>query len=91
MSSETFRWGWLGWARSSDGYAVRLMGRTDLQYRDELGELHISAEAMSKPWNDIVVYVATIPDRPERSRDEVVSRLERALKHKGWNMIQEAG
>jgi hypothetical protein len=69
MPPETFKWNWRGWARSSEGYAVRLMGRTNLQYTDEFGELHISAESMSKPWTDIVVYTSTIPDRPERSRE----------------------
>ena len=74
-----------------EGYAVRLMGRTDLQYTDEFGELHISAEVMSKPSTDIVVYTATIPDLPERPRAEVLSRLQRAFDYKRWSMIVEDG
>jgi hypothetical protein len=89
MGSETFRRNWRGWARSSEGYAVRLLGRTDLQYSDEFGDLNISAEAMSKPWTDIVVYTATIPDRPDRPRAEVLSRLRRAFDFRGWNLIEE--
>lgn len=91
MPEETFRWNWRGWARSSEGYAVRLLGRTNLQYRDELGDVRISAEVMSKPSTDILVYTATIPDRPERPRDEVVARLQRAFEYKGWSFIEEAG
>ena len=91
MADETFGGNWRGWARSSEGYAVRLMGRTNLQYTDEYGDLHISAEAMSKPASEIVVYTSTIPDRLERPRDEVVSRLRRAFAYKGWTMVVETG
>lgn len=91
MATETFKWNWRGWARSSEGYAVRLMGRTNLQYRDEFGDLHISAEVMSKPSTEVVVYSATIPDRPERPRAEVVSRLRRAFDYKGWSLVDENG
>lgn len=91
MAPETFKWSRRGWARSSEGYAVRLMGRTNLQYTDELGDLHISAEAMSKPPTEIVVYTATIPDLPERPRDEVLSRLRRAFDYRGWSMVETDG
>ncbi|HEY2880203.1 hypothetical protein [Nocardioides sp.] len=91
MAAETFRWSWRGWARSSEGYAFRLMGRTDLQYTDEFGDLHISAEVMSKPSTEIVVYTSTIPDRPERPRNEVLARLRRAFAYKGWALIAEDG
>lgn len=88
MGFETFRTSWRGWAHSSEGYAVRLLGRTDLQYKAEYGDLRIFAEPMSKPWRDIVVSTATIPDRPERSRDEVVARLQRAFEYRGWTFIE---
>lgn len=90
MASETFKANWRGWARSSEGYAVRIMGRNDLQYSDELGELHIFVEPMSN-WRDIVVSTATIPDRPERSREDVVARLRRAFEFRGWTMIEADG
>jgi hypothetical protein len=67
------------------------MGRTKLQYTDEYGELHLSAEAMSKPPSEIVVYTASIPDRAERSRSEVLARLRRAFDHEGFSMVEENG
>lgn len=87
---ESFRRGCWGWIRSSDGYAIRLMGRTRLQYRDALGELDIFAEPMSDPWSDIVVDTASIPDVSDRTRQEVVGRLQRAFRFAGWTLI-EAG
>lgn len=83
MLSESFKSNWRGWARPSEGYAVRLLGRTNLQYTDDLGDLHLSAEAMSKPSTEIVVYTATIPDRPDRPREEILSRLRGAFEYKG--------
>jgi hypothetical protein len=91
MASESFKWNWRGWARSSEGYGVRLLGRTNLQYTDEYGDLRISAEAMSRPSTEIVVYTATIPDRPERSREEILLRLRRTFDYKGWTMVEEDG
>ncbi len=46
---------------------------------------------MSKPSTEIVVYTSTIPDRPERPRDEVLSRLQRTFDYKGWSMVEENG
>ncbi|MBZ5736918.1 hypothetical protein [Nocardioides mangrovi] len=91
MASETFKWNWRGWARSSEGFGVRLLGRTNLQYTDEYGDLRISAEAMRRPSTEVVVYTATIPDRPERSQEEILLRLRRAFDYKGWTMVEEAG
>ena len=84
---ETFRRGWWGWIRSSDGYSIRLIGRTRLQYRDTRGELDIFAEPMSQPWSEIVVDTSSIPDGPDRTRDEVVGRLQRAFRFAGWTLI----
>jgi len=85
--SEQFRHTMSGWAESSEGYAVRLLGRTRLEYRDSFGRLSISAEAMSKPWNKIVVYTDSIPDTAERPRNEVLDRLQRAFVAKGWTLV----
>jgi hypothetical protein len=63
------------------------VGRNDLQYTDELGDLSIFAEPMAD-WTDIVVETSTIPDRPERPREQVVSRLRRAFEYRGWTMIE---
>lgn len=85
---ETFRRGWWGWIRSTDGYSVRLLGRTRLEYRDSAGELVIFAEAMSKPWSEVVVDTSSIPDTPTRSREEVLNRLRRAFSFAGWTLIE---
>ena len=87
---ERFRRGWWGWIRSSDGYSIRLLGRTRLQYRDALGELDIFAEPMSQPWSNIVVDTSSIPDVPGRPSEEVVDRLQRAFRFAGWTLIRSA-
>lgn len=88
---DTFRRDWRGWIESSDGYSVRLMGRNRLQYRDAHCKLAIFAEPMSKPWSNIVVDVASIPDRPELSRAEVIRRLRRAFDFAGWRLLETGG
>lgn len=85
--TESFRKTWRGWIQSSEGYSVRLMGRTRLEYVDAQGNLTISAEAMSKPWSDIVVYASTIRDTEERPSSLVVDRLSRAFAFAGWRLI----
>jgi hypothetical protein len=54
------------------------------------GDLSVVAEPMAN-WTDIVVETATTPDRPERSREEVLSRLRRAFQYRGWTMIEADG
>jgi hypothetical protein len=88
---EGFKRGWWGWIRSSEGYSVRLMGRTRLQYRDALGNLEIYAEPMGKPWSDVVVDSSTIPDLPDRPRTQVLDRLHRAFTFAGWRLIESNG
>lgn len=89
--SETFRKSWRGWIRSSDGYSIRLLGRTKLAYRDSRGEIRIDAEAQSKPWNEIVIHARSIPDTPERPRSEVLDRIDRAFMFRGWRLTLEDG
>jgi len=84
--TEQFKKTWRGWVRSSDGYAIRITGRTGITYRDGGGDIHIDSEAMSSPWNEVVVYTRSIPDTPRRPRSEVVSRLGRAFKFLGWRL-----
>ncbi len=86
---ERFTKTWRGWIRSSDGYEVRLLGRTKLTYCDHHGEIQNASEAMSSPWNEIVVHVTSIPDTPERPREEVVERLRRAFEFRGWTLTRE--
>lgn len=68
--SETFRKTWRGWIRSSEGYAIRILGRTGIDYFDVGVQIRIDAEAMSSPWNEVVVYGGSIPDTTERPRTE---------------------
>ena len=77
--AEQFRTTWRGWIKSSEGYEVRIGGRSGVDFRDAIGEIHISAERMSSPANEIVVYTNSIPDTPERPRETVLARLRRAF------------
>jgi hypothetical protein len=86
---ERFKRKWWGWLVSSEGYSVRLLGRTGLEYKDAEGELRISAEAMSKPWNEIVVHSGSIPDTDARPRALVLDRLRRVFDHRGWQLTVE--
>lgn len=88
MGGEVFKreW-WRGWARSSEGYAVRIVGRYDLQYEDEFGLQHIFVEPMAD-WTDIVVDTSQVVATPERSHAEIVDRLRRAFAYCGWNFIE---
>jgi hypothetical protein len=85
---ETFRKNWRGTIHSSASYSVRV-GRAGISYQDALGSLRISSEAMSSPWNEIVVYTRSIPDTPERPRAEVLQRLRRALASAGFDLTSE--
>lgn len=87
--SESFKKSWRGWIRSSEGYGIRMLGRTGIDYRDDRGQLRIDAEAMSSPWNEVVVYSSSVPDTPQRSRSEVLDRLSRAFEFAGWKLTME--
>ena len=87
--SEQFKKTWRGWAISSEGFSIRLLGRTGIEFRDEHGQIEIDVEAMSSPWNEIVVYTGSIPDTPERPKSEVLDRLRRAFEFRGWKLTLE--
>ena len=78
-----------GWIRSSEGFSIRVRGRTGIDYRDELGEICIDSECLSKPWNAILVYTGSIADTPERPRAQVLERLQRAFDHAGFILEKE--
>jgi hypothetical protein len=86
---ETFRQSWRGRVHSSQGYSVRIAGRTGLDYRDSKGKLRIDSEVMAGPEWEVVVYTQSIPDTPERPRSEVLDRLRRAFDFAGWRLILE--
>jgi hypothetical protein len=86
VSAETFKKTWQGWVTSSEGYAIRVRGRTGIEWRDSLGKMRIDSEAMSKPWNEVVVYTGSIPDTTGRPRAHVLERLRRAFDYLGWRL-----
>jgi hypothetical protein len=85
-TNETFRKSWHERVSSSDGYSVRVIGRTGLDYRDDLGSFRIDSESMSGPDMEVVVYPRSIPELPGRSRAEVLDRLRRAFEYAGWKL-----
>jgi hypothetical protein len=90
MTTETFKRVWFrGWVRSSEGYAVRVMGRNDLEYTDDLGLIHVFVEPMAD-WRKLVIHEARIPDSLERPREKVLSRIQRVFDFNGWVLIQSS-
>src|SRR3954447_26041795 len=59
---ETFRKTWRHEIVSSEGFSVRLSGRTALLYKDSQGELHVDAEPMAGSGIAVTVYSESIPD-----------------------------
>jgi hypothetical protein len=88
--AERFHKSRRGLIRSSDGYSVRIVGPTGIDYSDPDGELRIDSEVMARPSREIVVYTTRIPDTPERPRQLVVDRLDRALGFDGWHLALQA-
>lgn len=86
---EKFRKTWQGWIRSTEGYAIRAIGRSGIDFRDDHGQIHVDSEAMSTPWNEIIVYTRSIPDTVERPRREVLDRMRRAFDFAGWRLTLE--
>jgi hypothetical protein len=88
--AERFHISRRGLIRSSEGYSVRIVGPTGIDYSDSDGELRIDSEVMARPSREIVVYTIRIPDTPERPRQLVVDRLDRALDFDGWHLALRA-
>lgn len=87
---ETFkRQRFSGWIRSSEGYSVRIVGRNDLQYEDQVRQLRLFVEPLAN-YSDIVLDPASIPDLPDHTRAELVDRLRRAFQFAGWKLIYSA-
>jgi hypothetical protein len=84
---ETFRTTWRQEVVSSEGFSVRLSGRTSLAYKDANGSLVIDAEPMAGPGTTVEVYAGSIPDLPGRSRAQVMHNIARAFDHKGWTLL----
>ena len=85
---ETFRkrW-WRSEVVSSEGYSIRLRGRSTLIYQDAVGEIEISSEAMSGSGITVAVYSGSIEDTPERRRTQVMDNIARAFLYAGWVLL----
>ena len=85
---ETFRkhW-WRGEVVSSEGYSIRLHGRSTLIYKDALGEIEVSSEALAGSGITVAVYSESIEDGPERSRTQVMDNIARAVLYAGWVLL----
>jgi hypothetical protein len=84
---ETFRKTWRQEIVSSEGFSVRLSGRSALLYKDSQGELHVDAEPMAGSAIAVTVYSASIPDSPQRGRVQVMDNIARAFRYAGWVLI----
>ena len=73
-----------GWVVSSEGFSVRIEGKTGLRYKEEHGEPRIDSEAMAVPRMVVVVYTRTIPNSETRPQSQVLSNLQRAFLFVGW-------
>jgi hypothetical protein len=87
VAAETFRKTWRQEIVSSQGFSVRLSGRTSLTYKDTQGELRVDAEPMASSGIMVAVYSDSVPDSPHRSRLQVMDNIARAFLYAGWVMI----
>jgi hypothetical protein len=83
---EVLKKSWRGHVESSLGYRIRLAGPTGLEYLDSAGAIRIDSEVMSGPGWEVVVYLDSIPDTPDRPREVVLERIRRAFDFAGWRM-----
>lgn len=89
MTERFRRSRWRSAIRSSDGYSIRVLGRTGLEYKDERTTIRIDSESMPDPWLEVVVYTRSIPDTPELPRMEIIDRLRRAFEFAHWRLTLE--
>lgn len=78
---------WRGEVLSSQGFSIRLNGRTSLTCKDLAGEIQVSSEAMAGPGTTVAVYSESISETPERSRSQVMGNIARAFQFAGWTLI----
>ncbi|MCC2309978.1 hypothetical protein [Cellulomonas chengniuliangii] len=72
--------------RSSEGYRIRVAGRTGINYRDDQGMVHVDSETMNESPVHVVVNGESIPDLPPGRRDLILARIARAFDHAGWRL-----
>ncbi|KQZ90530.1 hypothetical protein [Phycicoccus sp. Root563] len=85
--AETFRKTWRGEIVSSEGFSVRLNGRSALTYKDAGGELRVDTEPMTGSGTTVTVYSGSIPDSPQRGRIQVMDNIAKAFQYAGWVLV----
>lgn len=85
--AEKFRKTWRREIVSSQGFTVRLSGKSALTYKDSQGALQVDVEPMAGSGITVAVYSGSIPDSPERARAQVMDDIARAFRYAGWVMI----
>lgn len=85
--TETFRRTLRGAILSSEGFSVRLSGRSTVLYSRGRQEWRFGAEAMAGPGIRVVLHADTIPSGPELDRLSVVRDIERAFQAMGWDLM----
>ena len=89
VMAERFRKTLRGRVISSEGFSVRILGPTGIQYKDSHGELRIDSEALAVPGMDVVVFTRSIPDSTFRPRRQVLDNVARAFDYAGWTLELE--
>lgn len=85
---ESFRKSRLrGWVTSSEGFRVRIEGRTALRYEDSQGVLHLDSETMADPEGvSVVLYLGSIPEDERRPKRQVIDNIARAFEFARWTL-----
>lgn len=86
MNEERFRKSVGGAITSSRGFRVRVVGRLEVRYQDDGGEVRIDAERMPGRKVGVTLFADSIPERPSRTRAEVVADVRRAFDFAGWTL-----
>jgi len=87
MVSERFRRTLRGGIRSTEGFTVRLAGRTVLLYTRNSDSLRLNTEVMAGPGIRVVLYADSIPHVSDIDPLLVVRDIERAFQYAGWDLM----
>lgn len=85
--TERFRRTWRGGVRSSEGFSVRITGRSELLYTRGGRSWRFNSEAMAGPGIRVVLYGDSIPLEEGLDRVLVVRDIERAFQAVGWDLM----
>ena len=84
---ERFRRTWRGEIRSSQGFSVRIIGKTGLLYAQGDASWRFNSEVMAGPGVNVVLYADSIPNDAGLDRVVVVTNIERAFLFAGWHLM----